>query len=289
MLTFFLGASLAADVSRTRANLGGQPRAIQVMAASDTGTAAQPDDPPPPEPASDVTANAEPEPPTATGITGAETVPAETPTAIATGESAAGEGFATAAEAQRQAAPDAGIDSPPPVATGPTTAGGEATQTPAPGTPLIPTPATDAATQTADPGTPPVPTPATEAAVDAEQPATGVADTGNAASVAATGEPATGDRLTLSLGHDSWIEVYDAAGAKLYFNLAKEGTELELRGTSPFRVLLGYARDIGVRFNGVEFDPAPYSARGIARFVLGGPATPSDPGELEASAPPATR
>jgi len=94
------------------------------------------------------------------------------------------------------------------------------------------------------------------------------------------------DHLRLRLAHESWIEVYDRNGDRLYYNLAQADSEINLSGQSPFRVLFGYAGSTSVWFNGVQFDPTPFAVRGAARFVWSGPATPSGPRDLEAKPPP---
>jgi cytoskeleton protein RodZ len=76
--------------------------------------------------------------------------------------------------------------------------------------------------------------------------------------------------LVLRLKHDSWVEVYDMAGKRLFFNLAKAGQTLALSGTPPFRVILGYARDAEVEYNDAPFDPSPFINKDIARFTVGG-------------------
>ena len=76
-------------------------------------------------------------------------------------------------------------------------------------------------------------------------------------------------RLELVLKHDSWIEVYDANKTKKYLGLARTGDEINLTGTAPFSVLLGYASGVAVRYNDEPFDPSPYANAGIARFTLG--------------------
>ncbi len=83
--------------------------------------------------------------------------------------------------------------------------------------------------------------------------------------------PAGGpDRLVLRLKHDSWVEVYERGGKRLFFNQAKAGQTLSLSGSPPFRVILGYARDAQVEYNGAPFDTAPHTSRDIARFSVGG-------------------
>ncbi len=77
------------------------------------------------------------------------------------------------------------------------------------------------------------------------------------------------DTLELKLSADSWIEVNDADNNELYFNLARTGDEILLRGNAPFSVKLGFSQGVSLEFNGKPFDPAPYSRAGVARFILG--------------------
>lgn len=76
------------------------------------------------------------------------------------------------------------------------------------------------------------------------------------------------DRVVFRMNADSWVEVFDAGGERLFMSLARAGEVLSLTGTAPFSVLLGYAQGVSVEFNGHPFDPAPYSHSGIARFAL---------------------
>ena len=77
------------------------------------------------------------------------------------------------------------------------------------------------------------------------------------------------DRVTIRLAHDSWVEVFDTQGKRLYYDLAREGHTLKLKGTGPIRVLLGYGRDAQVEYNGEPFDHSPYLRHDVARFTLG--------------------
>ena len=76
------------------------------------------------------------------------------------------------------------------------------------------------------------------------------------------------DQLTVRLSADSWVEIFDARGQKVYVSLARNGEVLSLAGTAPFSVLLGFAQGVSIEINGKGFDPAPYSRSGIARFTL---------------------
>jgi cytoskeleton protein RodZ len=78
-----------------------------------------------------------------------------------------------------------------------------------------------------------------------------------------------GDRLVIRLRNASWVEAYDADRQKLYVNNAKAGETLSLTGKGPMRVLLGYARDAEVEYNGAAFDHRPFTNRDIARFTVG--------------------
>ena len=76
------------------------------------------------------------------------------------------------------------------------------------------------------------------------------------------------DSLVLTLSADSWIEVHDAFGEKVFLNIGREGQVLSLRGTAPFNVLLGFSEGVAVEFNGEKFDASPYTKGSIARFNL---------------------
>jgi len=74
--------------------------------------------------------------------------------------------------------------------------------------------------------------------------------------------------LEMKLTAESWIEVYDVLGKKLYVNLAKPGEKISLTGTTPLSVKLGNARAVSVNFNGKAFDTSKHSKAGVARFLL---------------------
>ena len=87
--------------------------------------------------------------------------------------------------------------------------------------------------------------------------------------------------LVLDFTHESWVEIYDRDRARLFFGLVQPGRVLNLAGTPPFDILIGYARDVRVTLDGSPFDHAPYVRHGVARFSLGAP-----PGATPASRPP---
>ena len=84
-------------------------------------------------------------------------------------------------------------------------------------------------------------------------------------------EPATtGGRLEMSFARDSWVEVRDADGESLFYGTAKGGETVDVRGEPPLRVVLGYAHEVEVEYNGRPFDHRPFIDKGLARFTLGG-------------------
>ena len=76
------------------------------------------------------------------------------------------------------------------------------------------------------------------------------------------------DTLLLNLTGDSWIEIYDKEGNRLFLDLARDGKNYIINGNSPFDILLGAANEVSIEFNGSSVDIEPYIKFGIARFTL---------------------
>lgn len=75
--------------------------------------------------------------------------------------------------------------------------------------------------------------------------------------------------LKLELSAESWIEVYDAAGKRLYHGMGRPGDTLRFNGEPPYQVVLGYAPGVEVSYHGETFNPEPHSSAGVARFRIG--------------------
>lgn len=80
---------------------------------------------------------------------------------------------------------------------------------------------------------------------------------------------ATAAGLKLELTAESWIEVYDAAGKRLYHGMGRPGETLQFNSDPPLQVVLGYAPGVRVSYRGETFDPEPHSTAGVARFQIG--------------------
>jgi cytoskeleton protein RodZ len=57
-------------------------------------------------------------------------------------------------------------------------------------------------------------------------------------------------QLRLSFPADSWVEVYDARGRRLFYDVAASGSVQSFSGRGPLRVVLGNAAGVGVEVNG---------------------------------------
>jgi cytoskeleton protein RodZ len=76
----------------------------------------------------------------------------------------------------------------------------------------------------------------------------------SAQSVAASTAPPPDSRnqvqVTLRYSADSWTEVYDASGARLFYDVGAANSVQIMVGTPPLRVVLGNASGVAVEFNG---------------------------------------
>lgn len=83
-------------------------------------------------------------------------------------------------------------------------------------------------------------------------------------------EPLPGsDVLAIQLKRESWIEIYDRGGGRLYYSLAREGSEVVVQGAGPMRVLLGDVEGAAVAYNGEPYDLSRYQGRSVVRFTVG--------------------
>lgn len=70
-------------------------------------------------------------------------------------------------------------------------------------------------------------------------------------------------------GGDCWLEVKDADGKQLVYELLQDGMTRTVRGKAPFEIFLGNAPAVTVYYQGKVFDHAPFQRREVARFRLG--------------------
>ena len=81
--------------------------------------------------------------------------------------------------------------------------------------------------------------------------------------------PARQTTLRLELSSESWVEVYDSRGERLFYDVASAGSVQSIAGRPPLRVVLGNAAAVRVEVNGQTRDiPASAVAGEGASFVV---------------------
>jgi cytoskeleton protein RodZ len=75
-------------------------------------------------------------------------------------------------------------------------------------------------------------------------------------------------RLTLEFGSPSWVEVHDAAGGRLMYDVAAAGSVHTMEGRAPLNVVIGVAAAVKVRVNDREIVVPRRANRESTRFVV---------------------
>jgi len=89
------------------------------------------------------------------------------------------------------------------------------------------------------------------------------------ASADAAPPPVRATRLRLVLANESWVEVYDSRGERLFYDVASAGSVQSIEGRPPLRVVLGNAAAVSVQVDGQprEIPAAAVDGEG-ARFIV---------------------
>jgi cytoskeleton protein RodZ len=84
-----------------------------------------------------------------------------------------------------------------------------------------------------------------------------------------TPAPPRETRLKLELTNDSWVEIYDSRGERLFYDVASAGSVQSVSGRGPLRVVLGNAAGVTVEVDGQSRNIPATAAEGEgARFVV---------------------
>ncbi|HEV7432469.1 MAG TPA: DUF4115 domain-containing protein, partial [Steroidobacteraceae bacterium] len=75
--------------------------------------------------------------------------------------------------------------------------------------------------------------------------------------------------LQLAFTGESWAEIYDARGVRLFFGFGHAGTSQELNGLPPFRLVLGNGPAVAVAIEGTQVT-LPASVPGQRMRILVG-------------------
>ena len=79
---------------------------------------------------------------------------------------------------------------------------------------------------------------------------------------------ADGARIKLRFKGKSWVEVKDSAGKVLLTGVNDPGSEAEVSGRPPLRVVVGNASEVSMFYNDREFDLQPHMREAVARVTL---------------------
>jgi len=75
--------------------------------------------------------------------------------------------------------------------------------------------------------------------------------------------------MLVSATKDSWVDVRDAQGNRLLYEVINAGRSVTVEGNAPLSVFLGNVEGVRVEFNGQPFDVSPFRRGEVARFTLG--------------------
>lgn len=83
-------------------------------------------------------------------------------------------------------------------------------------------------------------------------------------------QTANANVLELTFNEQSWTEIFDATNQRVFVGLQTPGTSTTVEGEPPFRLTVGNATGVELRYQGEEVDlPARAGANNVARFTLG--------------------
>ena len=76
--------------------------------------------------------------------------------------------------------------------------------------------------------------------------------------------------LQLTFNEQSWTEIFDAGNQRVFVGLQEPGTQATVEGEPPFRLTVGNASGVELRYLGEEVDLLGYAgSNNVARFTLG--------------------
>lgn len=76
------------------------------------------------------------------------------------------------------------------------------------------------------------------------------------------------DRLVIQVYEDSWVDVRDSSGSRLYRDLARAGRKIDVSGRLPFSLHVGNAPGLELELNGESVEITRYRSDNSARLTL---------------------
>jgi cytoskeleton protein RodZ len=89
------------------------------------------------------------------------------------------------------------------------------------------------------------------------------------ASVSPESGTSTAADVVINSSADAWVEVLDAGGARLFYNLVRPGNEVRITGKRPYTLVIGNAPAVRLSFAGKAIDLAPLAREGVVKTILG--------------------
>ncbi len=80
--------------------------------------------------------------------------------------------------------------------------------------------------------------------------------------------------VVINSSADAWVEVLDAGGARLFYNLVRPGNEVRITGKRPYTLVIGNAPAVRLSFAGKAIDLAPLAREGVVKTILGSVGSP---------------
>ena len=81
--------------------------------------------------------------------------------------------------------------------------------------------------------------------------------------------PSTVGELVLEGRSESWVEVSDVAGKRLFLGMLKPGQRVGVTGKPPYDLVIGNSSAVAATFRGAAVDVRARAVNGVARFSLG--------------------
>jgi len=76
------------------------------------------------------------------------------------------------------------------------------------------------------------------------------------------------DGIVVRFNQDCWVDIRDSSRSFKLFGTMRAGSERQLQGTPPYKVVLGNASGVEISIDGEAFDLASRTINNVARFTL---------------------
>ncbi|MCP5143409.1 MAG: DUF4115 domain-containing protein [Gammaproteobacteria bacterium] len=74
--------------------------------------------------------------------------------------------------------------------------------------------------------------------------------------------------ISVNTRADAWVEITDAEGKRLYYDIGRRGRRIEVGGKPPYRLVIGNSQAVDLTYLGSPVDLDRYSREGVARLNL---------------------